>query len=49
MKTGDQKLSKSDGDTGVRALAAAGWTRDRILAEAVRLPAVQVARENDPQ
>jgi glutamyl-tRNA synthetase/glutamyl-Q tRNA(Asp) synthetase len=49
MRTGDQKLSKSDGDTGVRALAAAGWTRDRILAEAVRLPAVQVARENDPQ
>ena len=42
MKTREQKLSKSDGDTGVRALAAAGWTRDRILAEAARLPTAQV-------
>ena len=41
MKTRSQKLSKSDGDTGVRALAGAGWTRDRILAEAARLPASQ--------
>jgi len=49
MKTRDQKLSKSDGDTGVRALAAAGWTRDRILAEAVRLPVVQVGSETDPE
>jgi glutamyl-Q tRNA(Asp) synthetase len=38
MKTPEQKLSKSDGDTGVRELAAAGWTRDRVLAEAARLP-----------
>jgi glutamyl-Q tRNA(Asp) synthetase len=49
MKTRDQKLSKSDGDTGVRALAAAGSTRDRILAEAVRLPVVKVGSETDPQ
>ena len=49
MKTRDQKLSKSDGDTGVRALAVAGWTRDRILAEAARLPVVQVGSEIDPQ
>ena len=34
MKSPDQKLSKSDGDTGVRALAAAGWSRERILNEA---------------
>jgi len=49
MKTREQKLSKSDGDTGVRALAAAGWTRDRILAEAARLPTAQVIHETDPQ
>ena len=36
MKSPDQKLSKSDGDTGIRALAAAGWTREAILAEAAR-------------
>ena len=41
MKSPDQKLSKSDGDTGVRALAAAGWTRERIFAEALR--------QTDPQ
>ena len=34
MKSPDQKLSKSDGDTGIRALAAAGWSRERILDEA---------------
>jgi glutamyl-Q tRNA(Asp) synthetase len=49
MKTRDQKLSKSDRDTGVRALAAAGWTRDRILAEAARLAAVRTVPEIDPQ
>ena len=38
MKTREQKLSKSDGDTGVRALAAAGWTRDRVFAEVARVP-----------
>jgi glutamyl-tRNA synthetase/glutamyl-Q tRNA(Asp) synthetase len=36
MKSPDQKLSKSDGDTGIRALASAGWSRERILAEALR-------------
>ena len=45
MKSPDQKLSKSDGDTGVRALAAAGWTRARIFAEAARLG----MRQTDPQ
>ena len=49
MKSRDQKLSKSDGDTGVRALAASGWTRDRILTEAARLPAVQVESGIDPE
>lgn len=32
MKTPDQKLSKSDRDTGVRDLRAAGWTREQVLA-----------------
>lgn len=30
MKTPDQKLSKSDGDTGVRELRRRGWTRERV-------------------
>jgi glutamyl-Q tRNA(Asp) synthetase len=37
MKTATHKLSKSDRDTGVRDLRAAGWTRERVLAEAARL------------
>ncbi len=32
MKSPTQKLSKSDGDTGVRDLRAAGWTRQRVIA-----------------
>lgn len=36
MKTPDQKVSKSDGDTGVRDLRAAGWTPERVIAEAAR-------------
>jgi glutamyl-Q tRNA(Asp) synthetase len=35
MKSEGQKLSKSDGDTGVRDLRAAGWTRERVLATAL--------------
>ena len=38
MKSPDQKLSKSDSDTGVRDLRARGWTRDMVLQEARRLP-----------
>lgn len=34
MKTADQKLSKSDGDTGVRALRARGWTPAQVIAAA---------------
>jgi glutamyl/glutaminyl-tRNA synthetase len=34
MKSADQKLSKSDRDTGVRDLRAAGWTRDQIKSAA---------------
>ena len=36
MKSSDQKLSKSDGDTGVSELRAAGWTAERVIAEAAR-------------
>jgi glutamyl-tRNA synthetase/glutamyl-Q tRNA(Asp) synthetase len=41
MKTPEQKLSKSDRATGIRDLRAAGWTRERVFAEAVR--------QTDPQ
>jgi len=34
MKTPDQKLSKSDGDTGIRDLRARGWTPERVKAAA---------------
>ena len=34
MKTADQKLSKSDGATGIRDLRAAGWTREQVFAAA---------------
>jgi glutamyl/glutaminyl-tRNA synthetase len=36
MKTPTQKLSKSDRDTGVGDLRAAGWTAVRIIGEAAR-------------
>jgi glutamyl-Q tRNA(Asp) synthetase len=34
MKSPDQKLSKSDGDTGIRDLRARGWTPERVKAAA---------------
>lgn len=34
MKSPSQKLSKSDGDTGVRDLRAQGWTAAQVLAKA---------------
>ena len=37
------KLSKSDGDTGLRDLRAAGWTPERVLGEAARLGGLQPA------
>lgn len=36
MKSAAQKLSKSDRDTGIRDLRAAGWTRERVFAEIAR-------------
>jgi glutamyl-Q tRNA(Asp) synthetase len=37
MKTADQKLSKSDGDTGVRDLRARGWSAVEVIEAARRL------------
>jgi glutamyl/glutaminyl-tRNA synthetase len=36
MKTPTQKVSKSDGDTGVRDLRVAGWTAEQVLEQARR-------------
>ena len=36
MKSSAQKLSKSDGDTGVKDLRAAGWTREQVLIAALK-------------
>ncbi|MEO7273612.1 MAG: glutamate--tRNA ligase family protein [Vicinamibacterales bacterium] len=36
MQTATQKLSKSDGATGVRDLRARGWSREEVLAAALR-------------
>lgn len=40
MKTPTQKLSKSDGDTGVRDLRARGWTAEAVRDRATRLAGV---------
>ena len=37
MKSPTQKVSKSDGDTGVRDLRAQGWTAEQVLEKAGRL------------
>jgi glutamyl-Q tRNA(Asp) synthetase len=37
MKSATQKLSKSDHDTGVRDLRAAGWTAERVIGQAARM------------
>lgn len=36
MKSSTQKLSKSDGDTGVRELRARGWAADEVIDHAMR-------------
>jgi glutamyl/glutaminyl-tRNA synthetase len=38
MKSATEKLSKSDGDTGVRDLRAAGWSPEAVLSRARVLP-----------
>ncbi len=37
MKSASQKLSKSDGDTGIRDLRAAGWSADQVIGRAAQL------------
>jgi glutamyl/glutaminyl-tRNA synthetase len=37
MKTPSQKISKSDGDTGIRELRAAGWSAPRVIGHAAAL------------
>ena len=46
MKSPDQKLSKSDGDTGIRDLRARGWTPGRVR-ESARQP-VDLRRISGP-
>jgi glutamyl/glutaminyl-tRNA synthetase len=36
MKSADQKVSKSDGDTGVRDLRAKGWSPADVIGAARR-------------
>jgi glutamyl/glutaminyl-tRNA synthetase len=45
MKSPTQKVSKSDGDTGIRDLRAAGWTAARVIAHAAALIGLQAGRE----
>ena len=37
MKTPTQKLSKSDGDTGIRELRASGWSAEQVVGQAAAL------------
>jgi glutamyl-tRNA synthetase/glutamyl-Q tRNA(Asp) synthetase len=41
MKSAEQKVSKSDGDTGIRELRAAGWSAARVLGHAAWLTGLQ--------
>lgn len=41
MKGPTQKLSKSDGDTGIRALREAGWSAARVIGHAAALAGLQ--------
>lgn len=51
MKTATQKLSKSDGDTGVRDLRAKGWSPEAVIEHARTLAAqspIQIAKRRSP-
>lgn len=45
MKTPMHKLSKSDGDTGIRDLRAAGWSAPRVIGHAACLVGLQAVAE----
>lgn len=44
MKSTGQKLSKSDGDTGVAELRARGWTAERVIGHAAQLAELYLER-----
>jgi glutamyl/glutaminyl-tRNA synthetase len=46
MKTPVQKLSKSDGDTGVRELCALGWRPGQVIGRAAALASL-IQHERD--
>jgi glutamyl/glutaminyl-tRNA synthetase len=46
MKSTSEKLSKSDGDSGVRDLRAAGWSAEDVLARAMKLVPVRLVETN---
>lgn len=46
MKSADQKLSKSDGDTGVRDLRARGWAPEQVIEKAMSVVAGDRAAED---
>ena len=45
MKSPTQKLSKSDGDTGIRDLRAKGWSAEQVIGQAAALTGlIEIAR-----
>lgn len=48
MKSAEQKLSKSDGDSGIAALRDAGWTAARVIGHAAALVGLQPSDEPLP-
>jgi glutamyl-tRNA synthetase/glutamyl-Q tRNA(Asp) synthetase len=48
MKSPTEKLSKSDGDTGVRDLRAAGWSAEKVLSRASELVEMQFTETTEP-
>ena len=43
MKSATQKVSKSDGDTGVRDLRNGGWSAEKVIGHAAWLAGLQSA------
>jgi glutamyl/glutaminyl-tRNA synthetase len=48
MKSATQKLSKSDGDTGIRDLRAAGWSPAQVIGRAAAMARLQARGEAIP-
>jgi glutamyl/glutaminyl-tRNA synthetase len=45
MKSSKAKLSKSDGDSGIRELRRAGWSPGQVLGQAARLAGISASQE----